>query len=69
MTTYSQRRVNDFVRAFYWESTLMADELDLELTPTEMRQIKERLIYLWMMEKISDPFIQKVTRFILSGVA
>ncbi|GAH17772.1 unnamed protein product [marine sediment metagenome] len=69
MTTYSQRRVNDYVRAFYWESTLVADELGLELTPGEMGQVKERLVYLWIMEKITDPTIQKLTTAILSEFA
>jgi len=45
-----QQRVDDFVKAFHRESSFTADSLGLDLSPVEMREVRERLVYLTLKE-------------------
>jgi|GEM_PF-5847075 len=49
-----QQRVDDFVKAFYRESAPVADSLELDLSPAEMREVRERLVYLVLKELASS---------------
>jgi len=61
-----QQRVDDFVKAFHRESALIADNLGLDLSPAEMRQVKERLVFLWTLQKLTDPYTQKLFETVIS---
>ncbi len=61
-----QEVVNDFVKLFHRESLLMADNLGLDLTQDEIHQIKEQIVYLWVLQKLTDPYMQKLFDRVLS---
>jgi len=48
-------RVQEFITAFHRESAVMSDSLGLDLTPSELRFIKQQLIYLWLYEQFIYP--------------
>jgi len=66
MSNDRQRRVNDFVQAFHRLDALVADNLNLDLTVEEMQQIKERIVYLWVIEKLTGPYNRAVFDAVLS---
>ena len=61
-----QQRVDDFVKAFHRESALIADYLGLDLSPAEMRQVKERLVFLWVVQKLTDQYMQRLFETVTS---
>ena len=61
-----QQRVDDFVKAFHRGSAFIADSLGLDLSPAEMHQVKERLVYLWVVQKLTDPYMSKLFETVIS---
>jgi hypothetical protein len=59
MTGIRQQQIDDFVQVFYREDVYLADSLGLGLTAEEIHEIREKIIGLWVLEKLADPFMKR----------
>ena len=55
MTDDISQQAQDLVKCLHRESVVIADNLGLLLDAEELRWVKERVVALWVQERLTDP--------------
>ena len=57
-----QDHADEFVKMLWHEDIAIADALGIDLTQEELRYIKEWMVWMWLIEKMTHPGFAAISR-------